>query len=179
MRPAVPAFAERVDVCRFLSRDDDENMAMALNEGDPAPELDLPTDGGGRFRLSEKRGFPVLLYFYPKDDTEGCTKEAIGFSERKSDFDEMQTLIVGVSPDSPRSHETFKTKHGLSILLASDEEKRAAEAYGVWIEKSMYGRQFMGVDRATFLIDRDGVIARIWRNVKGPGPVEDGLDATA
>lgn len=147
-------------------------------EGDAAPDIDLPTDGGGYFRLSEKRGVPVLVYFYPKDDTAGCTKEAIGFSERKADFDAMQTLIVGISPDHPGQHDRFKAKHGLGILLASDEEKKAAEAYGVWIEKSMYGRQYMGVDRATFLIDRNGIIATIWRNVKIPGHVEDVLDAT-
>jgi peroxiredoxin Q/BCP len=152
-------------------------MAMGnVREGDAAPDFELPTDGGGRFRLSEQRGFPVVLYFYPKDDTSGCTKEAIGFSKKKPDFDAMQTLIVGISPDDEQSHEKFKAKYGLAITLAADAEKRAAAAYGVWIEKSMYGRKYMGVDRSTFLIDRNGVIARAWRNVKVPGHVEDVLD---
>jgi peroxiredoxin Q/BCP len=147
-----------------------------VKEGDAAPDFELPTDGGGRFRLSEQRGKPVVLYFYPKDDTTGCTKEAIGFSERKPEFDQMQTPIVGISPDDERSHDTFKAKYGLTIMLAADEERQAAEAYGVWIEKSMYGRKYMGVDRSTFLIDRNGVIAKAWRNVKVPGHVEDVLD---
>jgi peroxiredoxin Q/BCP len=151
-------------------------MDTGVKAGDKAPDFELPTDGGGRFRLSEQRGTPVLIYFYPKDDTSGCTKEAIGFSEHKADFDEMQTTVVGISPDAPRLHDKFKAKHQLAITLASDEEKRVAEAYGVWVEKSMYGRKYMGVDRSTFLVDRDGVIAKAWRNVKVPGHVEDVLD---
>lgn len=153
-------------------------MATVLKEGDTAPDFEVPTDGGGRFRLADQRGFPVVLYFYPKDDTSGCTKEAIGFSERKPEFDEVQTCILGVSPDDPRSHDKFREKYGLGITLGADEDKKVAEAYGVWIEKSMYGRKYMGVDRSTFLIDRDGVIAKIWRNVKVPGHVEDVLDTT-
>jgi peroxiredoxin Q/BCP len=158
----------------------DERTAMAtrVKEGDPAPDFDLPTDGGGRFRLSEQRGRPVVVYFYPKDDTSGCTREAIDFSQRKADFDAMQTLVVGISPDDERQHDRFKEKHGLAITLASDTDKQVAEAYGVWIEKSMYGRKYMGVDRSTFLVDRDGVIARAWRKVKVPGHVEDVLGAT-
>jgi thioredoxin-dependent peroxiredoxin len=152
-------------------------MAMGnVREGDAAPDFELPTDGGGRFRLSEQRGFPVVLYFYPKDDTSGCTKEAIGFSEKKPDFDAMQTLIVGISPDDEQSHDKFKAKYGLAITLAADAEKRAATAYGVWMEKSMYGRKYMGVDRSTFVIDRNGVVAKAWRNVKVPGHVEDVLE---
>jgi peroxiredoxin Q/BCP len=151
-------------------------MAAALKEGDPAPDFELPTDSGGRFRLSDNRGMPVVVYFYPKDDTSGCTKEAIGFSEGKAKFDEMQTLIVGISPDNAKTHDKFKAKHGLSITLAADADKKVAEAYGVWVEKSMYGRKYMGVDRSTFLVDRNGVIAKIWRNVKIPGHVEDVLD---
>jgi peroxiredoxin Q/BCP len=147
-----------------------------VKEGDPAPDFDLATDGGGRFRLSEQRGRPVVLYFYPKDDTSGCTKEAIGFSEKKADFEEMQTLVIGLSPDDAGSHDRFKDKYGLTITLGADTERQAAEAYGVWIEKSMYGRKYMGVDRSTFLIDRDGVVAKVWRNVKVPGHVEDVLD---
>ena len=153
-------------------------MARTLQEGDEAPDFELPTDGGGRFRLADQRGSPVVLYFYPKDDTTGCTKEAIGFSEQKPAFDEMQTLVLGISPDDQRSHDKFKEKYQLTITLAADGEKRVAESYGVWMDKSMYGRKYMGVDRSTFLIDRDGVIAKIWRNVKVPGHVEEVLDTT-
>jgi peroxiredoxin Q/BCP len=146
-------------------------------EGDAAPDFDLPTDGGSRIRLREQRGTPVVVYFYPKDDTSGCTKEAIDFSARRDDFDAMQTLVVGISPDSPRQHEKFKEKHGLRVTLAADGEKKVAQAYGVWVEKSMYGRKYMGVDRSTFLIDRNGVIARAWRSVKVPGHVDEVLQA--
>ena len=149
----------------------------AIQEGDPAPDFDLPTDGGGRFRLSEHRGKPVIVYFYPKDDTSGCTTEAIGFTERKGDFDAVETLIVGISPDDASQHDKFKAKHGLGIVLAADEEKVAANAYGVWGEKSMYGKKYMGVDRSTFLIDRDGIVAKAWRGVKVPGHVDEVLDA--
>ena len=152
-------------------------MGSILKEGDAAPDFALPTDGGGNFRLSDKRGAPVVIYFYPKDDTSGCTKEAIDFSQRKADFEEMETLVVGISPDTQAEHDKFKAKHGLSIILAADAEKKTAQAYGVWMEKSMYGRKYMGVDRSTFLVDRNGVIARIWRNVKVPGHVEDVLDS--
>jgi peroxiredoxin Q/BCP len=152
-------------------------MAM-VKEGDRAPDFDLPTDAGGRFRLSAQRGMPVVVYFYPKDDTSGCTREAIDFCARKADFDEMQTTVVGVSPDDEQCHDRFKAKHGLSVVLAADVEKEAAKAYGVWGERSMYGRKFMGVNRSTFLIDRNGVVAKVWRNVKVPGHVDDVLDAT-
>jgi peroxiredoxin Q/BCP len=152
-------------------------MVSAIREGDAAPDFELPTDGGGRFRLSEQRGKPVVVYFYPKDDTSGCTRQAIEFSERKSAFEEMQTLIVGISPDSEGEHDKFKAKHDLTITLAADTGKEAAEAYGVWQEKSMYGRKYMGVDRSTFLVDRNGVVAKVWRGVKVPGHVDDVLDA--
>jgi peroxiredoxin Q/BCP len=163
-----------------VQQDRDESMTKArvLREGDAAPDFDLVTDGGGRIRLREQRGTPVVVYFYPKDDTSGCTREAIDFSARKADFDAMQTLIIGISPDSPRQHDRFKEKHGLSLTLAADEEKTVAQAYGVWVEKSMYGRKYMGVDRSTFLIDRNGVIAKAWRGVKVPGHVEEVLDTT-
>ena len=150
--------------------------AGMVKEGDQAPDFALATDGGGRFKLSEQRGAAVVLYFYPKDDTSGCTKEAIGFSEAKPQFDEMQTTIVGISPDDAGQHDRFKEKYGLTILLGADTEKQVAEAYGVWVEKSMYGKKYMGVDRSTFLIDRDGIVAKVWRNVKVPGHVEDVLD---
>jgi peroxiredoxin Q/BCP len=152
-------------------------MAASLSAGDIAPDFDLPTDGGGQFRLSDMRGKAVVIYFYPKDDTSGCTKEAIEFSARKADFEKAGATIVGLSPDDVKSHEKFKAKHDLTIQLAADAEKTAAAAYGVWMEKSMYGRKYMGVDRSTFLVDRDGKLARVWRNVKVPGHVEEVLDA--
>lgn len=152
------------------------STAAPLNEGDRAPDFDLATDGGGRFRLSDKRGSPVVVYFYPKDDTSGCTKEAIGFSELKPQFDQMQTLIIGISPDDADEHDKFKKKYGLAITLGVDSEKLAAQAYGVWVEKSMYGRKYMGVERSTYLVDRDGVIAKVWRNVKVPDHMDDVLD---
>jgi peroxiredoxin Q/BCP len=152
-------------------------MAKTLKEGDPAPDFDLPTDGGGRFKLSGQRGEAVVVYFYPKDDTSGCTLEAIDFSGRKAEFGRAGTTIVGLSPDSVRDHDKFKAKHNLTIMLAADEEKQTAEAYGVWMEKSMYGRKYMGVDRSTFLVDKTGAIARIWRKVKVDGHVQEVLDA--
>ena len=151
-------------------------MGAMIKDGDEAPDFDLPTDGGGRFRLSEHRGLPVVVYFYPKDDTSGCTKQAIDFSDRKGEFDQIQTQIVGISPDDEHQHDKFKEKHGLSITLAADTDKTVAKAYGVWAEKSMYGRKYMGVDRSTFLVDRDGVVAKVWRSVKVPGHVDDVLD---
>ncbi len=152
-------------------------MKTTLKEGDKAPDFDLPTDSGGRFRLSGQRGAPVVVYFYPKDDTSGCTKEAIDFTDSKTAFDRLKTPIVGISPDAPGSHDKFKAKHGLSIVLAADEEKETANAYGVWVEKSMYGRKYMGVERSTFLVDGDGAIAKAWRNVKVPGHVDEVLAA--
>ncbi len=152
-------------------------MVTMLKEGDAAPDFDLPTDGGGRFKLSEQRGKAVIVYFYPKDDTSGCTREAIDFSARKAEFEKAGATVVGLSPDSARDHDKFKAKHELTIALAADEEKAAAGAYGVWIEKSMYGRKYMGVDRSTFLIDREGKLAGIWRKVKVEGHVQEVLDA--
>ena len=152
-------------------------MAKALAEGDKAPDFDLPTDGGGHFRLSSRKGTPTVVYFYPKDDTSGCTREAIDFSGSKADFDRLKTLVVGISPDSCGSHDKFKEKHDLSITLAADEHKSTAEAYGVWVEKSMYGRKYMGVERATFLVDGNGKIAKVWRNVKVDGHADEVRDA--
>ena len=148
-----------------------------VREGDVAPDFTLPTDGGGNFTLSENRGVPVVVYFYPKDDTSGCTREALDFSAKSGDFAEVETLVIGVSPDDGQAHDRFKEKHGLAVRLAADVEKTAANDYGVWVEKSMYGRKYMGVERSTFLIDRNGVVARAWRNVKVPGHVDEVLDA--
>lgn len=149
----------------------------ALKEGDQAPEIDLATDDGARFRLSDHKGQPVVVYFYPKDDTTGCTREAIDFTARSRDFAAVQTLVVGISPDNPDSHRRFRQKHDLGVILASDEDKATAQAYDVWKERSMYGRTFMGVERSTFLVDRDGLVARVWRNVKLPKHIDDVLDS--
>ena len=135
-----------------------------LGKGDKAPDFELPRDGGGTLRLSAFRGKPVVLYFYPKDDTSGCTAEALDFSARKGEFDAIGVAIVGVSPDTPKSHDKFKAKNVL-------------QAYGVWTEKSMYGRKYMGVERSTFLIAPDGSIAEAWRKVSVPGHVETVLEA--
>ena len=149
----------------------------AIEEGHQAPEIDLPTDDGTRFRLSDHKGRPVVIYFYPKDDTTGCTREAIEFSARAQEFAAADTLVVGVSPDSPDSHRRFRAKHDLGVILAADEDKAAAQDFQVWKERSMYGRKFMGVERSTFLIGRDGRLVRVWRNVKVPNHVDEVLDA--
>lgn len=148
-----------------------------LNVGSMAPDFELPTDGGGTIRLSDKKGQPVVVYFYPKDDTSSCTKEAIAFSQLKREFDAIGVKIVGISPDASTRHDKFKTKYDLKITLASDTQTSVADAYGVWKEKSMYGRKYMGIERSTFLIDREGKIARIWRAVKVPGHAEAVLEA--
>lgn len=148
-----------------------------LNVADEAPDFDLPRDGGGKIRLSALRGGPVVVYFYPKDDTAGCTREALDFSEKAAAFKAAGANIVGISPDGVASHDKFSKKHGLAVALAADEERQAITAYGVWVEKKMYGRSYMGVDRSTFLIDADGKIARIWRGVKVPGHVDEVLAA--
>ena len=146
-------------------------------QGDKAPEFDLPADGGGRVRLGDFAGRPLVLYFYPKDDTSGCTKQALGFAAAYGDFKAAGVEIVGISKDSVASHDGFKAKHGLPFPLASDEEGQVVEAYGAWVEKSMYGRRYMGIDRSTFLIDGEGRLRRVWRQVKVPGHVEEVLQA--
>ena len=140
-----------------------------LAEGDTAPDFDLPADGGRRVSLGALRGRAVVLYFYPKDDTSGCTRQAVDFARLKAEFAASGIDVIGVSPDSTASHDAFKAKHGLDFSLASDPDKAVLEAYGVWTQKSMYGRTYMGVERSTFLIGPDGRIARIWRKVKVPG----------
>ncbi|WP_297321885.1 thioredoxin-dependent thiol peroxidase [uncultured Bartonella sp.] len=148
-----------------------------LEKGDIAPDFTLPRDSGKKQTLSELRGHPVVLYFYPKDDTSGCTLEAHDFTRLKPEFDKIGVTVLGMSPDKPEKHDKFKTKHDLSIILISDEDKSTLEAYGVWVEKSMYGRKYMGVERSTFLIDKDGKIAEIWRKVKVPGHAQEVLEA--
>jgi peroxiredoxin Q/BCP len=146
-------------------------------QGDKAPDFTLPVDGGGSVSLQGFKGRKLVLYFYPKDDTSGCTQEAIDFNRLKKEFETAGAAILGASPDSAASHAKFKVKHGLDIALASDEAKAMLEAYGVWVEKSMYGRKYMGVERTTFLIDRAGVIAQVWNKVKVPGHAEAVLAA--
>jgi peroxiredoxin Q/BCP len=151
-------------------------LAM-LKEGDKAPGFELPRDGGSTVKLSDFKGRPVIVYFYPKDDTSGCTKEATGFSENIDAFHAAGAEVIGISPDSVKSHDRFRDKHGLSVILLADQDRKAIDAYGVWVEKKMYGRAYMGVDRSTFLIGKDGRIERAWRNVKVPGHVEEVLEA--
>ena len=148
-----------------------------LNVGDAAPDFDLPTDDGGRITLAELKGGPLVLYFYPKDDTSGCTSEAKAFSEMKAQFEAAGAKVLGVSKDGVNSHAKFKAKYDITIPLASDEDGAMLELYGVWVEKSMYGRKYMGIDRATFLIDAEGAITQVWRKVKVPGHVDAVLKA--
>ncbi len=148
-----------------------------LEIGNDAPDFTVPTNNDGTFSLSAQKGTPVVLYFYPKDDTSGCTKEAIAFTEALPDFQAAGAKIVGISPDSPAKHDKFVAKHDLKVILGADEDKRVCEAYGVWVEKSMYGRKYMGVERSTFLIDAEGKIAQAWRKVKVPGHADKVLEA--
>ena len=150
---------------------------MTVEIGAPAPAFDLEDASGSPVTLSSFAGRKLVLYFYPKDDTSGCTREAKDFTSLKEAFAAAETEIVGVSPDAPKSKAKFARKHDLSITLAADEDKSAAEAYGVWVEKSMWGRRYMGVERSTFLIDRDGRVARIWPKVSVAGHAEEVLEA--
>jgi len=150
-------------------------MTNQLTVGDQAPDFALPADGGTTISLSALRGKKVVLYFYPKDDTSGCTKEAMEFNALRGDFERTNCVVLGMSPDSVKSHDKFKAKYELQFPLVADEEKSALEAYGVWVEKSMYGRKYMGVERTTILINADGVIAAIWPKVKVDGHAEEVL----
>ena len=161
-----------------IMRRNEGDMVKELVEGDQAPDFELPTDGGGRAHLKDLKGKAVVIYVYPKDDTSGCTAEAIDFNGLRAKFAAAGATVIGISPDSAASHEKFKRKHDLEIALAADPERSAIEAYGVWKEKSMYGRKYFGVERSTFLIDRNGRIARIWRKVKVPGHADEVLAAT-
>ncbi len=144
---------------------------------DIAPDFTLPRDGGGEVTLSEQRGQSVVLFFYPRDDTPGCTKESIGFSEQLQTFADAGAHVFGISRDTVAKHDKFVAKHGLTTPLLSDEGSTVCEDYGVWVEKNMYGRKSMGIERSTFLIDAEGRIARVWRKVKVPGHVDEVLDA--
>ncbi|MBX9933128.1 MAG: peroxiredoxin [Methylobacterium sp.] len=150
-------------------------MSVAL--GEEAPDFTLPGAGGETLTLSAMKGRKVVLYFYPKDDTSGCTLEAQGFNGLADAFAAADTAIVGVSPDSVKSHDKFRAKYGLTFPLASDENKAMLEAYGVWVQKSMYGKTYMGVERTTLLIDREGRVAEVWPKVKVPGHAEAVLEA--
>lgn len=145
--------------------------------GDDAPDFNLPRDGGETVGLADFAGKKIVLYFYPKDDTPGCTKEAIGFTEAVEAFAALDTVILGVSKDSVKKHDKFIAKHDLKIALLSDENGDVCERYGTWVEKKMYGKTYLGVERATYLIGSDGKILNMWRKVKVPGHVEAVLDA--
>ena len=155
----------------------EDHRMQQIHIGGEAPDFELPGDGGQRVSLSQYRGSIVVLFFYPKDNTAGCTAEAVDFTALSGKFDAASTVLVGLSPDSVKSHDRFKAKHALSMPLAADEQKSVLQAYGVWVEKSMYGRKYMGVERTTLLIGRDGRIARIWNKVKVSGHAAEVLEA--
>ena len=152
-------------------------MPKILEQGSSAVAFTLEADGGGKVALKDFAGKPVVLYFYPKDDTSGCTKEALDFTASTSAFKKLGATVIGVSKDSVTAHDKFKKKHKLNLILASDPDGKVIEAYGSWVEKSMYGRKYMGIDRSTFLIDGKGKIVKIWRKVRVPGHVEEVLSA--
>lgn len=148
-----------------------------LIPGMSAPLFTLPRDGGGTVSLETFAGRKVVLYFYPKDNTSGCTVEAVDFTALLPEFEKADTVVIGLSPDSAASHDKFCKKHNLGVILAADEEKNVLSAYGVWTEKSMYGRKYMGVERTTVLIGRDGTVAQIWPKVKVKGHAQEVLEA--
>jgi thioredoxin-dependent peroxiredoxin len=145
--------------------------------GDRAPDFSLPADGGGKVSIKDLRGKTVVLYFYPRDDTPGCTAEACAFRDSLPDFSKVKAQVAGISRDSVASHDKFKKKFKLPFPLVSDEDGKVTEAYGAWVEKSMYGKKYMGIERATFLIDAKGVVRNVWRKVKVPGHAEEVLKA--
>ena len=150
---------------------------MAVKEGERAPDFSMATDDGGKVSLKSLKGKNVVLYFYPKDDTPGCTKEACAFRDNLPDFSKVKATVIGVSKDSVESHQKFKKKYSLPFPLASDPDRKVIKAYGVWKKKSLYGREFMGIERSTFLIDAKGVVRKIWRKVKVGGHADEVLEA--
>ncbi|HEY0269839.1 MAG TPA: peroxiredoxin [Sphingomonas sp.] len=152
-------------------------MMADLKPGDMAPDVTMETPDGGALAVAALRGKPLVLYFYPKDDTSGCTREAREFSAHKAAFDKAGVAVIGVSKNTPAEHNKFAAKHGLTVSLATDADGSACDAFGVWGEKSLYGRKYMGIERATFLIDREGRIAQAWRKVKVPGHADAVLAA--
>ena len=152
---------------------------MSVEVGDKAPDFTLPNGDGGKTSLKALKGKTVVLYFYPRDDTSGCTAEACAFRDALPDFSKVKAVIVGISRDSVASHEKFKAKFDLPFPLASDEDGKVCQAYGVWVEKSMYGKKYMGIERSTFLIDAKGVIRNVWRKVKVNGHADEVLKAAS
>ena len=150
---------------------------MPLQPEDAAPDFSLPATGGGTISLAKLKGRKAVLYFYPKDDTSGCTLEAQNFNALRGEFQAAETELIGVSPDSLKSHDKFRSKYGLDLTLAADEGKDMLQAYGVWAEKSMYGRKYMGVERTTMLIDRDGIVRQVWKKVRVSGHADEVLEA--
>lgn len=150
---------------------------MTVTVGDKAPDFSMPTDGGGTVSLSGLKGKKVVLYFYPKDDTPGCTKEACAFRDALPDFSGVDAVVIGVSRDPVKSHDKFKAKYELNFPIAADEDGKASDAYGTWVEKSMYGKKYMGMERATFVIDGQGVVRNVWRKVKVDGHAAEVLKA--
>lgn len=150
---------------------------MSLDVGDKAPNFSMPTSGGGDVSLQALAGTPFVIYFYPKDDTPGCTKEACGFRDALPDFSKLNVDVIGVSKDTVAKHDKFAAKYDLNFRLASDEDGAVCEAFDVWKEKRMYGRTYMGIERSTFLVDGDGVIRQAWRKVRVPGHVDAVFEA--
>ena len=148
-----------------------------LDISQTAPDFTLPRDGGGEIQLSQLKGGPVVLFFYPRDETSGCTKEALAFTALLPEFEAAGATVLGLSKDSIAKHDKFRDKHSLAMPLLSDEHGSACEDYGVWKEKSMYGKTFFGIERSTFLIAADGTVAQVWRKVKVPGHAEEVLEA--
>ncbi|MEO1676754.1 MAG: thioredoxin-dependent thiol peroxidase [Pseudomonadota bacterium] len=148
-----------------------------IEPGTPAPDFSLPRDGGSELALADLKGKSVVLYFYPKDDTSGCTKEAQAFTELLGEFEAEGATVLGVSKDSVKKHDKFRDKYDLKVTLLSDDEGDVCERYGVWVEKSMYGKTYMGIERSTFLIDGEGTVREVWRKVKVPGHAEKVLEA--
>ena len=149
---------------------------VSLQAGDIAPDFTLPADGSRTVSLSDYRGKFVVLYFYPKDDTPGCTVQAVDFTARKADFEALGAVVVGVSKDSVAKHDKFIAKHGLDLTLGSDETGEMLARYGAWVEKSMYGKKYMGIQRSTVLIDRDGTVLKVWPKVRAKGHADDVLE---
>ncbi len=150
---------------------------MPLQEGQPAPDFKLPADDGKTVHLAKLKGSPVVIYFYPKDDTPGCTIEAIDFTRLAPEFAKAGATVIGISPDSVADHCAFRDKHKLGVTLAADEDKAVANAYGVWVEKKNYGKTYMGIERTTLLVDAKGRIAKVWRKVKVEGHAQKVLEA--
>ncbi|MBL4891218.1 MAG: peroxiredoxin [Rhizobiaceae bacterium] len=147
-----------------------------ITKGDQAPDFNLPTDGDGKFSLSANRDNIIVLFFYPKDDTSGCTMEAIDFTAKLEEFEKLGAKVIGLSPDPVKKHDKFIAKHDLKVTLVSDEEKETLQEYGIWVEKSMYGRKYMGVERTTLMIDKSGTVVEAWHKVKVPGHVDEVLE---